>query len=128
MRQLERVLHAERAGKGTFATMLSLAIPPDGGPITAVRAGHPGMLLHGHGTVQWVEPLGGPALGVRAGDWRPPQLELPAGMGLVLLTDGLFEGHSGRGRERLGEEGLLEVARSFAALPGLDFVAALIDE
>ncbi|ORB11190.1 fused response regulator/phosphatase [Mycobacterium noviomagense] len=128
MRQLERVLHAERAGKGTFATMLSLAIPPDGGPITAVRAGHPGMLLHGHGTVQWVEPPGGPALGVRAGDWRPQQLELPAGMGLVLLTDGLFEGHSGRGRERLGEEGLLEVARSFAALPGLDFVAALIDE
>ncbi|HZU47947.1 MAG TPA: SpoIIE family protein phosphatase, partial [Mycobacterium sp.] len=45
-----------------------------------------------------------------------------------LLTDGLFEGHSGRGRERLGEEGLLEVARSFAALPGPDFVAALIDE
>jgi serine phosphatase RsbU (regulator of sigma subunit) len=128
MRQLERILHAERAGKGIFATVLSLAIPPGTGPITAVRAGHPGMLLHGRGTVQWVEPPGGPALGVRAGDWGPQQLNLPAGMGLVLLTDGLFEGHSGRGRERLGEEGLLELARSFAALPGPDFVAALIDE
>ncbi|WP_375488203.1 PP2C family protein-serine/threonine phosphatase [uncultured Mycobacterium sp.] len=128
MRQLERILHAERAGKGIFATVVSLAIPPGTGPITAVRAGHPGMLLHGHGTVQWVEPTGGPALGVRAGDWGPEQLDLPAGMGLVLLTDGLFEGHSGRGRERLGEAGLLELARSFAALPGPDFVAALIDE
>jgi serine phosphatase RsbU (regulator of sigma subunit) len=128
MRQLERILHAERAGKGIFATVLSLAIPPGTGPITAVRAGHPGMLLHGRGTVQWVEPPGGPALGVRAGDWGPQQLNLPADMGLVLLTDGLFEGHSGRGRERLGEEGLLELARSFAALPGPDFVAALIDE
>lgn len=128
MRQLERILHAERAGKGIFATVLSLAIPPGTGPITAVRAGHPGMLLHGRGTVQWVEPPGGPALGVRAGDWGPQHLDLPAGMGLVLLTDGLFEGHSGRGRERLGEEGLLELARSFAALPGPDFVAALIDE
>jgi serine phosphatase RsbU (regulator of sigma subunit) len=128
MRQLERILHAERAGKGIFATVLSLAIPPGTGPITAVRAGHPGMLLHGRGTVQWVEPPGGPALGVRAGDWGPQQLNLPAGTGLVLLTDGLFEGHSGRGRERLGEDGLLELARSFAALPGPDFVAALIDE
>lgn len=46
MRQLERILHAERAGKGIFATVLSLAIPPDSSRITAVRAGHPGMLLH----------------------------------------------------------------------------------
>ncbi len=56
MRQLERVLHAERAENGVFATVLSLAIPPDDGPITAVRAGHPGMLLHGPGSVEWIEP------------------------------------------------------------------------
>ena len=56
MPQLERVLHAERTGDGVFATVLSLQIPPDGARITAVRAGHPGMLLHGAGTVEWIEP------------------------------------------------------------------------
>ncbi|KMO83267.1 fused response regulator/phosphatase [Mycolicibacterium chubuense] len=126
MRQLERILRAERAGKGIFATVLSLAIPPEGSLVTAVRAGHPGMLLHGHGTVDWVEPAGGPALGLHAGDWTPQQVELPPGTGLVLLTDGLFEGHIGRGNERLGEDGLLELARTLAHLPGREFVEALI--
>lgn len=126
MGQLGRILHAERASRTTFATVLSLAIPPDSARITAVRAGHPGMLLHGHGTVEWVEPPGGPALCLRSGEWAAQQVDLPAGYGLVLLTDGVFEGHSGKGNERLGEDGLLELARSFAALPGPEFVDALI--
>jgi len=127
MRELERILLAERAGTGIFATVLSLAIPPEGSSIAAVRAGHPGMLLHGGGTVEWVEPPGGPALGLRATEWKAQQVELPPGKGLVLLTDGMFEGHTGRGNERLGEEGLLELARSLAALPGREFVDALVD-
>jgi len=127
MQQLERILQAERASKWIFATMLSLAIPPDGSRISVVRAGHPGMLLHGGGTVEWVEPAGGPALGLHAGDWAPQQVDLPQGKGLVLLTDGLFEGHIGQGNERLGEAGLLELARSLAALPGRAFVDALVD-
>ncbi|CAN5446549.1 SpoIIE family protein phosphatase [soil metagenome] len=126
MSQLDRILHAERASKKTFATVLSLAIPPDAAHISAVRAGHPGMLLHGHGTVEWVEPPGGPALGLRSGGWTAQQVELPTGYGLVLLTDGVFEGHSGQGNERLGEAGLLELARSLAGLPGPEFVDALI--
>jgi serine phosphatase RsbU (regulator of sigma subunit) len=127
MGQLGRILHAERATKKIFATVLSLAIPPDSPTITAVRAGHPGMLLHGGGTVEWVEPPGGPALGLRNGSWEATQVALPPGYGLVLLTDGLFEGHSGRGNERLGEDGLLQLARSFAHLRGAEFVDALIN-
>ena len=128
MRELDRILRTERAGKGIFATVLSLAIPPEGSKFRAVRAGHPGMLLHGHGTVEWLEPPGGPALGLNSGDWDYHQVDWPAGTGLVLLTDGLFEGHSGRGNERLGEEGLLELARTHAALSGAEFVDALIEE
>ena len=128
MRELERILKTERAGKGIFATVLSLAIPPEGSRIRAVRAGHPGMLLHGERTVEWLEPPGGPALGLASGEWEYHQVEWPEGTGLVLLTDGLFEGHSGRGNERLGEEGLLELARSLATLPGPAFVDALINE
>jgi serine phosphatase RsbU (regulator of sigma subunit)/CheY-like chemotaxis protein len=128
MRELDRILRTERAGKGTFATVLSLAIPPWGSRFRSVRAGHPGMLLHGEGTVEWVVPPGGPALGLRRSEWEYHQVEWPGGTGLVLLTDGLFEGHSGRGNERLGEEGLLELARSLADLPGPKFIDALIDE
>lgn len=135
MSHLERVLHAERAGRGIFATVLSLAVPVatggvDGQPITATRAGHPGLLLHGPdapGGVEWIVPPGGPALGLRAADWPEHELVLPASHGLVLLTDGLFEGYSGRGNERLGEDGLLALARRHAHLPGPAFVDALID-
>ena len=126
MRQLERILFAERPAKGIFATLLSLAFAPDSLRFTAVRAGHPGMLVHGDGDVQWLEPPAGPALGLGAHEWPVSELELPEGHGLVLLTDGLFEGHSGRGNERLGEEGLLELARSLGGLPGGAFVDALI--
>jgi serine phosphatase RsbU (regulator of sigma subunit) len=128
MRELERILQTERTSKGIFATVLSLAIPPEGSRFRAVRAGHPGMLLHGEGTVRWLEPPGGPALGLHTGGWDYHHVEWPQGTGLVLLTDGLFEGHSGRGNERLGEQGLLELACSLAHLPGPAFVDALIDE
>ncbi|GAS96826.1 response regulator receiver modulated serine phosphatase [Mycolicibacterium canariasense] len=128
MRQLDRILMTERPGRGTFATLLSVALDPDTGAFDVVRAGHPGMLLHGAGTVDWLEPPAGPALGLGATDWPVNRLELPKDHGLLLLTDGLFEGHSGRGEERLGEEGLLALARSAAELPGPDFVHALISQ
>ena len=132
MRQLERMLHAERTDSGIFATVLSLAIPggPSGGAdttrISAIRAGHPGMLLQRGATVEWVEPPAGPALGLNCDDWPQHELELPVGQGLLLLTDGLFEGYSGTGNERLGEDGLLALARTCATLPGPAFVDALI--
>lgn len=127
MWQLERLLRAERAGRGTFATVLSLAFAPDSRRFTAVRAGHPGMLLHGPGTVEWLEPPAGAALGLGANDWPISELELPEDHALLLITDGLFEGHAGQGNERLGEDGLLELARSLAALPGEEFATALVD-
>jgi serine phosphatase RsbU (regulator of sigma subunit) len=84
------------------------------------------VLLHGPDSVEWIEPPGGQPLGLESDDWPEHDLELPAGIGLLLITDGLFEGHSGRGSERLGEEGLLALARSVAAMPGPQFVDALI--
>ena len=127
MRQLERVLHSERTGNGIFATVLTLEIPPDSPRITAIRAGHPGMLLQNSGAVEWIEPPAGPALGLRADDWPRHELELPAGHGLLLLTDGLFEGYSGRGSRRLGEDGFTGAGPVAARLAGPQFVDALID-
>ena len=95
--------------------------------ITATRAGHPGMLLHSDTGVEWIEPPAGPALGLRNDDWPRHEFELPPGRGLLLLTDGLFEGYCGHGIRRLGEDGLLALARTHARLPGPQFVDALID-
>jgi serine phosphatase RsbU (regulator of sigma subunit) len=128
MHQLERILLTERPETNIFATLSSLAFAPDSLRFTAVRAGHPGMLVQGNGDVRWLEPPAGPALGLGGHEWPVNELELPAGYGLLLLTDGLFEGHSGRGNERLGEDGLLQLARPLAALPGGEFVDALIGE
>jgi serine phosphatase RsbU (regulator of sigma subunit) len=128
MRQLERILSTERPGSSIFATVLSVAMSPDGLSFNAVSAGHPGMLVHGPNTVEWLEPAGGPALGLSGYEWPLNIFDLPQGRGLVLLTDGLFEGRSGHGNERLGEKGLLDVARTYAHLPGAEFVNALIDD
>lgn len=126
MWQLERILRAERPGRGIFATVLSLAFLPESRCFTVVRAGHPGMLVHTPDTAEWLEPPGGRALGLGGDDWPLNELELPAEHGIVLLTDGLYEGPVGRD-ERLGEHGLVDLARKFAGLPGPDFVDALID-
>jgi serine phosphatase RsbU (regulator of sigma subunit) len=128
MLQMERLLRAESpVSSGIFATVLSLAFAPDSRRFTAVRAGHPGMLMHGRDTVEWIEPPAGPALGLNGTQWPPSEMELPEGYGIVLLTDGIFEGHSGVGNARLGEEGLLAMARTIADLPGPEFVKTLID-
>jgi CheY-like chemotaxis protein len=127
MRQLERILSAERPGVSIFATVISVALSLDGS-FNVVSAGHPGMLMHSPDAVEWIEPAVGPALGLNGREWPLNTYNLPMGHGLVLLTDGLFEGRSGRGTERLGEKGLLELARSYAALPGADFVNELIDD
>jgi serine phosphatase RsbU (regulator of sigma subunit) len=128
MHQLERILNTERPGTSIFATVLSVTISPDDLSFNAVSAGHPSMLLHGPDSVEWVEPKVGPALGLNGHEWPLNIFELPPGHGLVLLTDGLIEGRSGRGTERLMEAGLLELARTYAHLPGRDFVNALIGD
>lgn len=128
MRQLERILSTERPGTSIFATVASVALSPDDLSFNVVSAGHPGMLLHGPDSVDWLEPKAGPALGLNGYEWPLNIMELPRGYGLVLLTDGLFEGRSGHGNERLMESGLLEVARSYAHLPGAQFVNALIND
>ncbi len=126
LRLLEQVLVAERADRQTFATATSLMLDRRSGQVVVRRAGHPGMLRHRRGELSWVEVDGGPALGFMPGraNWPAVELGLPDDAGLMLFTDGLFEGRVGRAGARLGEAGLLEVARAvFAERP-----AAFVDE
>jgi serine phosphatase RsbU (regulator of sigma subunit) len=125
---LEQMLVAERESENIFATLTLLTFAPDRRSVRVLRAGHPGLLLRTAGRIDFIEGPGGPALGlVTDVAWRAEELTLPAGAGLVLFTDGLFEWRVGPGSERLGEDGLLAMARELAALPPAEFVDALID-
>ncbi|MEU3225544.1 SpoIIE family protein phosphatase [Streptomyces sp. NPDC006976] len=124
---LESILVAERSDPHVFATVTSLVFPPGGDRVRVVRAGHPGLLLRQGGDVEWVEPEGGMALGLLPGhgQWPVNDVELTPGAALVLFTDGLFEGRNGPDT-RLGEEGLLGMARGQARLAARPFVDALV--
>ncbi|MFC9439664.1 PP2C family protein-serine/threonine phosphatase [Nocardia sp. NPDC057030] len=125
---LEEVLLAERTGKQTFATLTSLILRPQDHRVIVTRAGHPGMLMRTGTQVDWVEVPGGPALGFLPGraEWAAYEIALPLGSGLMLFTDGLFEGHTDAGQDRLGEEGLLALARTISAAEPVEFVDELV--
>ena len=125
---LEQMLVAEREGERVFATLSYLVFPPHRRSVRILRAGHPGLLLRTPGGIELVEGAVGLALGLVIGHgWRAEEMPLPPGAGLVLFTDGLFEGRTGPGSERLGEEGLLAMARELAARPAAAFVDGLIE-
>lgn len=125
---LEEVLVAERADEQTFATATSLLLDPAAAKVLVRRAGHPGMMRHSVREVGWIEVPGGPALGFVPGhaQWPAHEVSLDADAGLMLFTDGLFEGRIGDGSERLGEAGLLDAARTLRAGQPESFVDAVI--
>jgi serine phosphatase RsbU (regulator of sigma subunit) len=124
---LEQMLMAEREGEHVFATLTHLAFAPDRRHVRILRAGHPGLLLRTTGNVELIEGVGGPALGLVPGlGWEEEEVPLPGDASLVLFTDGLFEGRVGPGSQRLGEDGLVDMARDLAGLPSTVFVDALM--
>lgn len=73
----------------------------------------------------------GPALGLLPGArWPRMQVELGAEWSLMLYTDGLIEGHVGGGRERLGQDGMVELVRRQRAegLTGEELLRATVNE
>jgi sigma-B regulation protein RsbU (phosphoserine phosphatase) len=72
-----------------------------------VAAGHPPPVVLDDDGAREVRMAAGPPLGVREpGAWSPVSVELPAGAGLLLYTDGLTEACS-PGQERAGVERVL---------------------
>lgn len=128
LRRLDEILDAERVEEHIFATLTCVTLTAERDRARVVRAGHPGLMLRAGGHIDWVEVPGGPALGILPGaEWPEHELVLPrGGWELVIFTDGLFEGRAGAGGERLGEEGLLALARGIATTDTETFVDALI--
>ncbi|QMU80242.1 SpoIIE family protein phosphatase [Streptacidiphilus sp. PB12-B1b] len=109
---LEQVLVAERPRADMFATCTTLTLDPATGLTTMFLAGHHAPLLCGEGAARELEEAEhGLALGIMPGlgGWAPSTVTLPQAEALMLYTDGLVEGHSGPGRERLGSDGLIEL-------------------
>ncbi len=133
LRLMQELLEAERTGPEIFATVTAVELRPVLGTARILRAGHPPLMLRGAPgeDVHFVETAGGPALGLLPVDfatWTEETVDLPPSGALVLFTDGLFEGRVDDRGGRLGESGLLDLARTHAARSGPDFVGALISE
>lgn len=115
-----------------FATVCMLVFSPDRKVVDQYLAGHPPPIaLAGPDTRQLPEQPSGPALGIfESAEWPVQRLELPPEWTLMLYTDGLFEGKTGRGRERLGEDGLVRLLRahSTAAATRTEWLDELINE
>ncbi|GGM03866.1 hypothetical protein GCM10010129_54250 [Streptomyces fumigatiscleroticus] len=130
---LQQVLEHERADDEIFATLCTVDIAPDGRRAGLCLAGHPAPLVTGPALPARLLPYenNGPALGLLPGArWPRMQVELGAEWSLMLYTDGLIEGRIGEGRERLGQEGMVELVRRQLAegLRGEELLRAAVNE
>ena len=108
---LEDVLVRERRSDEVFATVCMLVVAPDRRGVRVYLAGHPAPLqLSDEDVIQLPDELVGPALGVLPGVvWGSRTIDLPERWRLLLFTDGIVEGRTGEGSERLGVSGLVDL-------------------
>ncbi|MGA5301158.1 PP2C family protein-serine/threonine phosphatase [Nucisporomicrobium flavum] len=122
---LEQVLMTERRAREVFATVAMVSIDLAGNRATVRLAGHPPPVLLAGGKAGPVTARTGIVLGVRPTPTPATDVEFSGDdWSLLMYTDGLIEGHTGVGNERLDVEGLCgllaePVARDvpLAALP-----------
>jgi serine phosphatase RsbU (regulator of sigma subunit) len=111
-----------------------VSVPPGRGSVWVRLAGHLPPLLIAGDEIRELEAPACPPPGLGAAvDWPGTEHAVTAGGWSVLLfTDGLIEGRIGRGPERLGSDGLIElIASARADVPGLaddDLLERLIDQ
>jgi serine phosphatase RsbU (regulator of sigma subunit) len=79
-------------------------------------AGHVPPLLVAEGEVRELEIASSPPLGLsEQRSWPGTRVALPDSWSVLLFTDGLIEGRIGKGSERLGSEGLMDLIRDALA-------------
>lgn len=130
---LQQVLEHERDSEEIFATLCTVDISPDGRRAGLCLAGHPSPLIARPGRPAQLLPYenSGPALGLLPGArWPRQQVELGGAWSLMLYTDGLIEGHIGEGKERLGQDGMVDMVRRQLAqgLQGEELLRAAVNE
>jgi serine phosphatase RsbU (regulator of sigma subunit) len=104
---LEQVLMTERRAREIFATVASVVLDLSANKARVRLAGHPPPVLLSGGRAVPVDALGGIVLGVSPKPAPVTEVELSGDdWSLLLYTDGLIEGHTGKGNERLDVDGL----------------------
>ena len=107
---LNQLLEHERQDDTMFATLCMMSVTPDRGVGWVRMAGHLPPLLVTRGGVLELQTPTAPPLGLSAvRHWPGTQVGLDGSWSVLLYTDGLIEGRIGRGSERLGSEGLMEL-------------------
>jgi serine phosphatase RsbU (regulator of sigma subunit) len=104
---LEQVLMTERRAREIFATVASVCIDFAGNRASVRLAGHPPPILLADGRARPVAARTGIVLGVRPSPTPATYVEFTGDdWSLLMYTDGLIEGHTGVGHERLDVSGL----------------------
>jgi serine phosphatase RsbU (regulator of sigma subunit) len=107
---VQQVLEHERQDDRLFATMCMLSIAPDRTTGVLHLAGHPPPLLMTDDAVRELEAPVRLAPGIEpATDWPSAQVNLGQSWSVLIYTDGLIEGKTGSGAERLGSDGLIRL-------------------
>jgi serine phosphatase RsbU (regulator of sigma subunit) len=109
---LSELLEHERQDDTMFATLCMVSVHPDRNTGWVRMAGHlPPLLLTRHGVAE-LPTLSAPPLGLsEVRDWPSTRVALDGSWSILLYTDGLIEGRIGKGSERLGSEGLMDLIR-----------------
>ena len=110
---LNQLLEHERQDDTMFATLCMVSVAPDRSSGWVRMAGHlPPLLLTGGGVLELQTPTA-PPLGLSQvhDDWPGTPVRLDGSWSVLLYTDGLIEGRIGKGSERLGSEGLMDLIK-----------------
>jgi len=116
---LSELLEHERQDDTMFATLCVTAVQPDRTAGWIRMAGHlPPLLVSKDGVAELPTRPGAPLGLSEVRDWPGIPIRLDGSWSILLYTDGLIEGRIGKGSERLGSEGLMDLIRD--ALGGFD--------
>jgi serine phosphatase RsbU (regulator of sigma subunit) len=111
LRTLHRLLVQERHADHIYATLASVRVGLRDDVASVALAGHPPpILLDDRGPLLLRSEVPGQPLGLAdPAEWEFVDVRMPARWSLLLYSDGIYEGHVGEPRGRLGIDGLLDV-------------------
>jgi serine phosphatase RsbU (regulator of sigma subunit) len=109
---LSELLEHERQDDTMFATLCMISVHPDRTSGWVRMAGHLPPMLVNHGAVAELPTRPAAPLGLsEVPEWPGIPIRLDGSWSILLYTDGLIEGRIGKGAERLGSEGLMDLIR-----------------
>jgi serine phosphatase RsbU (regulator of sigma subunit) len=107
---VQQVLEHERHQERLFATICMLSVAPDRTTGQLYLAGHPQPVLISADTVRELQaPISLPPGITSDSQWPSAPVELGEDWSVLMYTDGLVEGKTGTGAERLGSDGLIKL-------------------